>query len=449
MSVVTQKPVDLPQSNAPTVAWLSRGIWAVLDQGLFAGSNFVLNVLLAKFLSERDYGAFVTAFSIFLLLGTIHSALLIEPMLVYGPDRYRGRLPAYFNVLTLGHAAMAILASMLLLIGAAVCHWFAGPSLAVALVGLAAASPFILYQWLMRRASYVHNEPQQAAIAGAGYCVVMISGLLALEHWKVLTIPSALAVMGGASLVVGIWLAYQEGVRSPWKLDKPLLKEAATEHGRYGRWAMASGLVGFVPAYVYYLILPLVANLQQSGALRALTNLVMPLLQANVALCILLLPRLVRCRGTPHFARTARNAMFILVGASTAYYLFIAIFHEPIRHLVYGDKFAEYSFLLWLIGLQPILTAATGVLDVVVASHERPDYVFYSCLASAIAAVTLGAGLTWQWGVAGVTVAVLINFLIHLIVIAILARKLLREQSDKPLTGTVPPLSELNAMIQE
>jgi O-antigen/teichoic acid export membrane protein len=249
--------------------------------------------------------------------------------------------------------------------------------------------------------------------------------------------------------VVGIWLAYQEGVRSPWKLDKPLLKEAATEHGRYGRWAMASGLVGFVPAYVYYLILPLVANLQQSGALRALTNLVMPLLQANVALCILLLPRLVRCRGTPHFARTARNAMFILVGASTAYYLFIAIFHEPIRHLVYGDKFAEYSFLLWLIGLQPILTAATGVLDVVVASHERPDYVFYSCLASAIAAVTLGAGLTWQWGVAGVTVAVLINFLIHLIVIAILARKLLREQSDKPLTGTVPPLSELNAMIQE
>ncbi|MCC7350106.1 MAG: oligosaccharide flippase family protein [Phycisphaerales bacterium] len=449
MSVVTPKPVDLPQTSTPTVAWLSRGIWAVMDQGLFAGSNFVLNVLLAKFLSERDYGAFVTAFSIFLLLGTIHSALLIEPMLVYGPDRYRGRLPAYFNALTLGHGAVSILASLLLLIGAALCHWFAGPSLAMALVGLAAASPFILYQWLMRRASYVRNAPQQAATAGAGYCVLMVGGLLALEHWKGLTIPSALAVMGTASFLVGIWLAYKEGVTCPWREGKALLKEAASEHGRYGRWAMASGLVGFVPAYIYYLILPMVANLQQSGALRAITNLVMPLLQANVALCILLLPRLVRCRGTPHFARTVRHAMIILVGASTAYYLFIAIFHEPIRHLVYGDKFAEYSFLLWLIGLQPILTAATGVLDVMVAAHERPDYVFYSCLASAVAAVTVGAALTWKWGVAGVTVAVLINFLIHLIVIAFLARKLIREKSDKPLVGAVGPLSELNAMIQE
>jgi hypothetical protein len=51
--------------------------------------------------------------------------------------------------------------------------------------------------------------------------------------------------------------------------------------------------------------------------------------------------------------------------------------------------------------------------------------------------------------VAGVTVAVLINFLIHLIVIAFLARKLMREKSDKPLAGPVPPLSELNAMMQE
>jgi Na+-driven multidrug efflux pump len=61
----------------------------------------------------------------------------------------------------------------------------------------------------------------------------------------------------------------------------------------------------------------------------------------------------------------------------------------------------------------------------------------------------VGAALTWKWGVAGVTVAVLINFLIHLIVIAFLARKLMREKSDKPLAGPVPPLSELNAMMQE
>jgi len=39
----------------------------------------------------------------------------------------------------------------------------------------------------------------------------------------------------------------------------------------------------------------------------------------------------------------------------------------------------------------------------------------------------VGAALTWKWGVAGVTIAVLINFVIHLVVIAFLARKMLRQ----------------------
>lgn len=449
MSVVVEKKLELPLAASSTGSWLSRSCWAVLDQGLFAGSNFLLNVLLAKFLSERDYGAFATAFSIFLLLGTVHNALLIEPMLVFGPNRYRGRLPAYFDILTYGHGALAILASLLLLIGGLICHFLAAHSMSVALLGLSAASPFILYQWLMRRASYVRSEPQQAAIGGAGYCLLMVSGLLLLEYLHGLTIVSALFVMGGASCVVGLWLAWQEGVRRPWRPDKTLAKDTSADHMRYGRWAIASGLVGFVPAYVYYLILPMVAGLQQSGALRALTNLVMPLLQANVALCILLLPRLVRCRGTPQFVRTARGALMVLVSASVAYYLFIAVFHEPLRRLIYGDKFEEYSLLLLLIGLQPILSAATGVLDVMVAAYERPDYVFYSCLASAIAAITVGAALTWKWGVAGVTLAVLINFFVHLVVIAYLARKLLRQSSVKPTVVPLPGLGELSTLVPD
>lgn len=453
MSAVVEETLDLPPASSPFGMWLSRGTWAVLDQGLFAGSNFILNVLLAKFLSEHDYGAFATAFSVFLLFGTVHSALLIEPMLVFGPNRFGKKLPAYFSALTFGHGMLTLLVAVGLSAAAGVCHMLGLPTLMTALLGLSAASPFILYQWLMRRASYVRSEPQRAAVGGAGYFLLMTGGLLALEHWHGLTVIRALWVMGAASALVGVWLAWHEGVRRPWRPERPLATEAMKEHLRYGRWAMASGLVGFVPAYVYYLILPMVADLQQSGALRALTNLVMPLLQANVALCILLLPRLVRCRGTPQFARTVRQALMVLVGASAVYYLFIIIWHEPIRQLIYGDKYAGYTALLLLIGLQPILTAATGVLDVMVAAHERPDYVFYSCLAAAVSAVTIGAGLAWKWGVAGVSVAVLINFTVHLAVIAFLARKLLRLSSAAPMVGPlprpVPGESEITALTPE
>src|ERR1035437_4795337 len=81
---------------------------AILDQGLFAGSNFLLNVLLARWIAPADYGAFALAYSVFLLLGVFHSALPTGPMLVFGPGKYRERFPEYIGILLRGHFALML-----------------------------------------------------------------------------------------------------------------------------------------------------------------------------------------------------------------------------------------------------------------------------------------------------------------------------------------------------
>ncbi|MDR7400087.1 MAG: hypothetical protein QN144_12370, partial [Armatimonadota bacterium] len=78
-----------PPTLARARVWASRGLWAVADQGLFSGANFVVNVLLARWLSPAEYGAFAVALSIFYLLAGFHSAVLTEPMMVFGAGRYR------------------------------------------------------------------------------------------------------------------------------------------------------------------------------------------------------------------------------------------------------------------------------------------------------------------------------------------------------------------------
>src|SRR5215471_6630635 len=47
-------------------AWAVRGGVSILQQGLFAGSHFVVNVLLARWLPPRSYGALALAYSFFL-----------------------------------------------------------------------------------------------------------------------------------------------------------------------------------------------------------------------------------------------------------------------------------------------------------------------------------------------------------------------------------------------
>ena len=91
MSADAPEPRELGSINGFTY-WTTRGFWAIVDQALFAVSNLIINVLLARWLSPREYGAFVTAYVVLILVSVAHAGLLIEPMMVLGPSRFgRGR----------------------------------------------------------------------------------------------------------------------------------------------------------------------------------------------------------------------------------------------------------------------------------------------------------------------------------------------------------------------
>ena len=84
-------------SRQRLLRWSSRGFWAILDQALFALSNLLVNVLLARWLPPAEYGAFVTAYTVLLLVSVAHSAFLAEPMLVFGSDKYAASFSHYLQ----------------------------------------------------------------------------------------------------------------------------------------------------------------------------------------------------------------------------------------------------------------------------------------------------------------------------------------------------------------
>ncbi len=67
-----------------------------MDQSIFSGTNFVLGILLAGLLSMDDYGIYSILFSILLLWGTVHNALLVEPFLVLGSKNYTSKISVYY-----------------------------------------------------------------------------------------------------------------------------------------------------------------------------------------------------------------------------------------------------------------------------------------------------------------------------------------------------------------
>lgn len=379
--------------SRPGRRWLGRGTWAIADQALFAGTNFALNIVLARWLSESGYGAFGVAYTLFLFAGTAHTALLTEPLLVYGPGKYAGRFRAYLAGVLRGHWAFAALLAALSLGGGLL----AGPELGPPLLALALAGPLTLFQWLMRRACYALSRPELAAASGFAYFALVAGLLWGLQALEVLSAVTALLATGAASLVSGLWLY----TRLKPAAAKELAADIRQDHWVYGRWALGAALLSWFPTNAFYLLLPIWWGLDAVGGYRALLNLQLPAMNVTTALGTVLLPALVRRKEGRGFART----LLVLAGAFAlvplAYGLLVAIFGLPLLELLYAGRYTDYVDGLWLAGFIPALAGIVAVTGGALRALERPRALFITYACAAALTLTLGTFLVRSSGVTG------------------------------------------------
>ena len=422
-------PAPPPDASPDRPArWVRDGVWSVLDQALFAGGNFVLNVLLARWLAPEAYGAFTVAFVVFLLVGTVHGGLFVEPLLVFGPGRFEGRTRPYLRVLLGGHAAFSGGAAALLALAGGAAWALGSPALAVLLGVLAVAQGFVLALWLLRRACYVVEQPDWAAGAGALYLAVLVAGAFALRAGGLLSGVTALALMAAGSLLASGVLALRLGVPLRPARDG-LGGEAREAHVGYGRWAAWTGVLEWAALAVPYLALPVFVGLEGSGALRALYNLAMPALQGFGALATLALPLFVRARAEGRLRDTGVKVGAGMLGLSLVYAALVLVGGRAAVAWLYDGQYAVGWASLVLLAALPVVNAGANVLATLLRSDERPAAVFRARAWATGVAATAGAGLTAAFGVAGALGSDVVALLTEA---AVAGRELGRSGEDHP-----------------
>jgi hypothetical protein len=272
------------------------------------------------------------------------------------------------------------------------------------IAGCALASPFILFMWLMRRPFYVWGQPQWSATGGVLYLGLMSAGLYGLFAVQRLSAASSLLVMAGASLVVGFWLLTL--LRPPSLLleSHPQPARLWRDHWSYGRWATATAVFTWLPSGMVYLLLPAWTGLEGSAVLRAMMNLIMPLLHAHVALSHLLIPLFATSyneNGYQHLSYWVRMALIALSVCAICYWVFLLLFREELFVWIYRGRYATHMDLLLLAGVLPLFTGVVSVFGSALLAMERQAQVFWCSMASCIVALTLGLWLTVTSSVTG------------------------------------------------
>jgi O-antigen/teichoic acid export membrane protein len=393
--------------------WGTKGGLAIVDQGLISGSNFLLGILLARWLVPEQYGAYALAFSIFLLLSFLYHSLLLEPMAVFSGSAYSKSLRGYLKSLIWIHLSITAVSLVVLGTSAGVAFIRGEPGgLPGALLGVTLASPCILLFWLARRAYYMQLAPARAASGALLYCVLVVGGLYLLFKYQRLSPFTAYLLMATGALVTASYLLLHLRRTLPGLEAGPTSRQAWNRHWDYGRWALASALATWIPYYMYYPLLTSFFGMTQAGQLRALMNFALPLEQTFTALSSLFLPyaaRVVEREGRASAGPLTRRITLLYIVGAIAYWMVFIPFKGPVFHFLYAGKYTEVAYLIPYVALETALWSAAFGPAIVLRAMESPASIFYARIVSSVLSLAVGIPLTWAYGLWGVMLGIVLS----------------------------------------
>jgi O-antigen/teichoic acid export membrane protein len=397
--------------------WASRALFAVADQGLISGSHFVLGIQLARYLHPAGYGAYALAFSMFSLLAMLHQAIVLEPLSVFGGSKYRGSLRRYLGQL-LGLQTVSGIACLGILLVAAIVVYIGRQSteLALSLLGVGIATPFVLLFAFTRRALYLEYRSNIAAGGAVLYGAFLFAGLWFLNQLGVVSVFTAFLDMGAAAAATSMLLFLY--VRPTLKGHSRERKMAiANEHWRYGRWALGSSLCTWITWNLWYAIVSSFTGLAATGTLKALLNLAMPVTQSLAALSLLVLPHAAQVTQSEGWAGAKRQAMTVgsLFAAGAAlYWTIIIVCGAPLISFLYAGRYGDtVSYLPWL-ALASIAAGAVAGPVSALRALQTPATVCLTFSISSVVGLCVGIPGTRAYGIAGAISGILVSSVLGL-----------------------------------
>lgn len=210
---------------------IQRASWTLVDQGVVSLGNFLLNVLLARTLSEEDYGKFALFLGSIFILRTVDYSLLSYPLsvrLCVAGDEERARLLGNTILLTV---ALSLVLVVVMALGTTV--------LEVDNIVLPACLCYLCWQAQeTSRRCLLADFRYRAAVAGDGIAYVGQAMLIALLAWlDTITLPAALYLMSATFGLGAIMHA------SKLRYDWPDVAEArllAREYFSIGKWSLVN-----------------------------------------------------------------------------------------------------------------------------------------------------------------------------------------------------------------
>jgi len=382
---------------------LSQGMYSVADQGVASVTNFVSGVILARATSKQEFGLYMLAFSLILIVTDVQTSLIATPYMVYGP-RLKGRASALYSGSTLIHQAVfSVFVMFAIAVGGFLTRFGWGPSgIGPVLWVLLGVISLIMFREFVRRMCFARLRVRSALIFDAGIGAAQVGGLLILAHFGLLTTNRAYWLIGAACGVGGVcWMWVNRASYYPrWRDAISDLKLNWT----FGKWVFASGLLWAASTNLYPWLIASFHGTAAAGVYAACAGVVAAGNPALLGIQNFVGPKIAHAyaSGGPHALRklTLRISGVIALPVLVLT-LVLVIWGDRLVGMLYGSQYMGNGLAISVLAFNLPIVAIAFTFSRALFAIERADIDFWLNLIALLMMATAGIWLVRSYGPLG------------------------------------------------
>ncbi|MEO1435314.1 MAG: lipopolysaccharide biosynthesis protein [Bacteroidota bacterium] len=387
------------------------------DQAIVSGGNFLLGILLARFLGLDQYGVYALLWMVILFGLSLNQAFITKPLLSLGPKIEKAEQPNYLSVLQGIQWGFAFLAGLLafgvLLLGGVF-------DIPVPEASVLISLPLVMVMHLSfdfyRKACFVKGDLPFALVLDAGVFIIQFGGLLLLWQMEALSLGDALWVVLAAN---GFAVLASIGRFGLPNFHLTEVKKVVLNHFRFAKWLIGTSILQWFSGNFFIIAAGSILGTTAVGAVRIVQNVM-----GLTHVLFLAMENVVPVKAAIHFKEGGHRQLFwylrkmtIKLGLPVGLMLTaMALFAPFILSILYGEEYASYSYIVVGFCIAYILVYLGHPLRFALRTLEQTKPIFIAYVCGTLFSMTAAYPLIRQWDMWGLIAGIFITQLLSLIV---------------------------------
>lgn len=423
MAITTR--VKLNIFNEIETNHLFKGSVVIVDQGIVSGVRFFISLLLARYVTPAEYGGFVLAYGVLMLVNYIQVSYILVPMSVLCPSLGGEELKNYYGCLLKIQIVLSAVMSVILVVTS---HfwllWFKEPGIDTIFMAMGFSAFAVQMQEFFRKIFFNHYHLKKAILNDAMCYLGQLVGIFilvwnrnissVLVFW-VITIFSLLAAFWGYCLC-----------RNLFKIRTQNLKQTVMKQFNYGKWLLASMSTQWISGQIYIYIAASFLSISAAGILGACRNLFGIINVALTGIRNILLPygsRKFSLQGIS-FLKEYFKKIYMLGSISLVIYvLVISAFSRHILDFLYRGQYRGFEYVVILFAVQSLINFFAFPPDTGLLIMKKTEGIFKSYLVSSIISFVIAFPLIKLLDLRGALIGMIATQLLLVMVLTNLYRK--------------------------